>query len=274
MGTHPIFESDFDCLTDYINMSEAVNRIRSPIDEFAAKKEDYALDSSIKIGAGLFVGSVIGLATRRLVRVRYPMLIGGSMGAGMALERYSYQLSAPYTNPPSTPVDPKAPILTNTALPLGALWSAIFPEAKAEPVVEAVAETPAETVAEEPVAAVEEVVEAPAEETTQEAPVDAVVEAVEDVVSEVADVVEEVVEAALDVVQEVRETVAEAAEEVKEVAEEVIQAAVVVEDVSEKIDEIVKIELVEEVEAQAKEVEHVAEEVKEVAAEIVEATKQ
>merc|ERR1712168_129224 len=273
MGTHPIFESDFDCLTEYIlyiNMSEAVNRIRSPIDEFAAKKEDYYLDSGIKIGAGLFVGSVIGLATRKLVRVRYPMLIGGSMGAGMALERYSYQLSAPYTNPPSTPVDPKAPILTNTALPLGALWSAIFPEAKAEPVAEAVAET----VAEEPVAAVEEVVEAPAEETTQEAPVEAVVEAVEDVVSEVADVVEEVVEAALDVVQEVRETVAEAAEEVKEVAEEVIQAAVVVEDVSEKIDEIVKIELVEEVEAQAKEVEHVAEEVKEVAAEIVEATKQ
>merc|ERR1712168_900380 len=239
MGTHPIFESDFDCLTEYIlyiNMSEAVNRIRSPIDEFAAKKEDYYLDSGIKIGAGLFVGSVIGLATRKLVRVRYPMLIGGSMGAGMALERYSYQLSAPYTNPPSTPVDPKAPILTNTALPLGALWSAIFPEAKAEPVAEAVAETPAE-------------------ETTQEAPVEAVVEAVEDVVSEVADVVEEVVEAALDVVQEVRETVAEAAEEVKEVAEEVIQAAVVVEDVSEKIDEIVKIELVEEVEAQAKEVE-------------------
>jgi len=270
MGTHPIFESDFDCLTDYINMSEAVNRIRSPIDEFAAKKEDYALDSSIKIGAGLFVGSVIGLATRRLVRVRYPMLIGGSMGAGMALERYSHQLSAPYQNPPSTPIDPKAPILTNAALPLGAVWSAIFPEAKAEPVPEVVAETPVETAVEEPVAAVEEVVEAPAEET----PVEAVVEAVEDAVSEVADVVEEVVEAALDVVQEVRETVAEAAEEVKEVAEEVIQAAVVVEDVSEKIDEIVKIELVEEVEAQAKEVEHVAEEVKEVAAEIVEATKQ
>ena len=33
-------------------MSEAVNRIRSPLDEFAAKKEDYLLDSSIKIGAG------------------------------------------------------------------------------------------------------------------------------------------------------------------------------------------------------------------------------
>lgn len=33
-------------------MSEAVNRIRSPVDEFAAKQEDYLLDSSIKIGAG------------------------------------------------------------------------------------------------------------------------------------------------------------------------------------------------------------------------------
>ena len=36
-------------------MSEAVNRIRSPLDEFAAKKEDYLLDSSIKIGAGEFL---------------------------------------------------------------------------------------------------------------------------------------------------------------------------------------------------------------------------
>ena len=90
-------------------MSEAVNRIRSPVDEFAAKKEDYLLDSSIKIGAGellhimrtrfmtfelgLLVGSVIGFATRKVfVPIRYPALIGASMGAGMALERYSYQL--------------------------------------------------------------------------------------------------------------------------------------------------------------------------------------
>ena len=36
-------------------MSEAVNRIRSPLDEFAAKKEDYLLDSSIKIGAGKLI---------------------------------------------------------------------------------------------------------------------------------------------------------------------------------------------------------------------------
>ena len=36
-------------------MSEAVNRIRSPLDEFAAKKEDFLLDSSIKIGAGKFL---------------------------------------------------------------------------------------------------------------------------------------------------------------------------------------------------------------------------
>merc|ERR1712142_1087859 len=244
MGTHTIFESDFDCLTEYINMSEAVNRIRSPVDEFAAKKEDYLLDSSIKIGAGLLVGSVIGFATRRvLLPIRYPALIGAGMGAGMALERYSYQLSAPYMNPPSTPVDPTAPILTNTALPLGGLWSAIFPETKAEPVAEVVAE-----VAEPAVI----------EETSQEETVaEAVVEAVEEAASEVAEVVEEVVEAAVDVVEEVKEAVNEIAEEVKEVAEEVIEA-----------DEVVKIELVEEVEAQAQEVEHVAEEVKEVAQEI------
>ena len=36
-------------------MSEAVNRIRSPLDEFAAKKEDYYLDSSIKICSGKLV---------------------------------------------------------------------------------------------------------------------------------------------------------------------------------------------------------------------------
>jgi len=39
------------------------------------------------------VGSVIGFATRKVfVPIRYPALMGASMGAGMALERYSYQL--------------------------------------------------------------------------------------------------------------------------------------------------------------------------------------
>lgn len=70
-------------------------------------------------------------------------------------------------NPPSTPVDPKAPFLTNTALPLGGLWSAIFPETKAEPVAEVVAE-----VAEPAVI----------EETSQETVAEAVVEAVEGLV--------------------------------------------------------------------------------------------
>jgi len=250
-------------------MSEAVNRIRSPLDEFAAKKDDFYLDTSIKIGAGLLVGSVIGFATRKVfVPIRYPALIGASMGAGMALERYSYQLSAPYMNPPSTPIDPKAPILTNTALPLGGLWAAISPQAKAdEPVAEV-------AVTEEPSPAPE--VEAAPEEATSQEPetVTDVVEAVEEAASEVTEAVEEVVEAALDIVEEVKEAVNEVAEEVKEVAEEVIEACDVVENISEKIEEIAKIELVEEVEAQAKEVEHVAEEVKEVAEEIVEATKE
>ena len=68
-------------------------------------------------------------------------------------------------NPPSTPVDPKAPFLTNTALPLGGLWSAIFPETKAEPVTEIVAEV---------------AVPATVEETQQEETVaETVVEAVE-----------------------------------------------------------------------------------------------
>ena len=71
-------------------------------------------------------------------------------------------------NPPSTPVDPKAPILTNAALPLGGLWAAIFPETKAEPAAEVVAEVA------EPAAA---------EETQQEDTVaETVVEAVEGLV--------------------------------------------------------------------------------------------
>ena len=71
-------------------------------------------------------------------------------------------------NPPSTPVDPKAPILTNAALPLGGLWAAIFPETKAEPAAEIVAEVA------EPVAT---------EETQQEDTVaETVVEAVEGLV--------------------------------------------------------------------------------------------
>ena len=52
-------------------------------------------------------------------------------------------------NPPSTPVDPKAPILTNAALPLGGLWAAIFPETKAEPAAEVVAEVAEPAAAEE-----------------------------------------------------------------------------------------------------------------------------
>lgn len=75
-------------------------------------------------------------------------------------------------NPPSTPVDPKAPILTNAALPLGGLWAAIFPETKAEPAAEVVAEVVAEVA--EPVAT---------EETQQEDTVaETVVEAVEGLV--------------------------------------------------------------------------------------------
>ena len=71
-------------------------------------------------------------------------------------------------NPPSTPVDPKAPILTNAAIPLGGLWAAIFPQTKAEPAAEAVAEVA------EP---------APVEETQQEDNVtETVVEAVEGLV--------------------------------------------------------------------------------------------
>jgi len=251
-------------------MSEAVNRIRSPLDEFAAKKDDFYLDTSIKIGAGLLVGSVIGFATRKVfVPIRYPALIGASMGAGMALERYSYQLSAPYMNPPSTPIDPKAPILTNTALPLGGLWAAISPQTKVDEPVAEVAVT-------EEASPAPDVEAAPEEATSQEPETvtEVVAEAVEEAASEVTEAVEEVVEAALDIVEEVKEAVNEVAEEVKEVAEEVIEACDVVENISEKIEEIAKIELVEEVEAQAKEVEHVAEEVKEVAEEIVEATKE
>ena len=40
-------------------MSEAVNRIRSPLDEFAAKKEDYYLDSSIKICSGKLSSTIM-----------------------------------------------------------------------------------------------------------------------------------------------------------------------------------------------------------------------
>ena len=98
-------------------------------------------------------------------------------------------------NPPSTPVDPKAPILTNTALPLGGLWSAIFPETKAEPVAEVVADVAAEVA--EPVV----IEEAPQEETVAEVIADVAAEVAEPVVIEETQQEETVAEAVVEAVE-------------------------------------------------------------------------
>merc|ERR1712168_635197 len=46
MGTHPIFESDFDCLTDFLKMSEMET---STLDESQATEERASYEEQIKL---------------------------------------------------------------------------------------------------------------------------------------------------------------------------------------------------------------------------------
>merc|ERR1711935_1170466 len=227
MGTHPIFESDFDCLTA-LTMSDRVAQV---ISEYSKPREDFTLDLAIKVSGAMVVGGTIGFATRRFHSMSRTLTLSAGIGIGLAVENYSNQLSAPYIKPAVVEVEPKALLLTHSALPLGSVWEAVSSltnpkqeEAKPVEVIE-------EAAAAAPVEA----------ETSQETLVEAIVESVE-----------EAVEKAID---DVEEAVVEIAEEVETVANE--------------IEAVVHSDTVEEIKAEAEHVAEVAVEIEHVAEEVV-----
>merc|ERR1711935_559155 len=248
MGTHPIFESDFDCLTA-LTMSD---RIAQVISEYSKPREDFTLDLAIKVSGAMVVGGTIGFATRRFHSMSRTLTLSAGIGIGLAVENYSNQLSAPYIKPAVVEVEPKALLLTHSALPLGSVWEAVSSltnpkqeEAKPVEVIEAAA-------AAAPVEA----------QTSQETLVEAIVESVEEAVEKAIDDVEEAV-------AEAREIVLDVAEEVAEVAAEGVEIAEEVETVANEIEAVVHSDTVEEIKAEAVHVAEVAVEIEHVAEEVV-----
>merc|ERR1712021_174369 len=234
MGTHPIFESDFDCLTA-LTMSDRVAQV---ISEYSKPREDFTLDLAIKVSGAMVVGGTIGFATRRFHSMSRTLTLSAGIGIGLAVENYSNQLSAPYIKPAVVEVEPKALLLTHSALPLGSVWEAV--SSLTNPKQEEA----------KPVEVIEEAAAAPVEaETSQETLVEAIVESVEEAVEKAIDDVEEAV-------AEAREIVVDVAEEVAEVAAEVVEIAEEVETVANEIEAVVHSDTVEEIKAEA---EHVAE---------------
>lgn len=154
----------------------------------------------------MVVGATIGLATRRIHSVGRTLTLSAGVGIGLAVENYSNQLryssnlkkiflnitiSAPYIKPAVVEVEPKALLLTHSALPLGSVWEAVSsltssssppPPKQEEKVEEAPVEAPVEEAAVEEEAAPETIVEAILEsvEETVEKAIDEVEEAVAD----------------------------------------------------------------------------------------------
>merc|ERR1711935_22412 len=249
MGTHPIFESDFDCLTA-LTMSDRVAQV---ISEYSKPREDFTLDLAIKVSGAMVVGGTIGFATRRFHSMSRTLTLSAGIGIGLAVENYSNQLSAPYIKPAVVEVEPKALLLTHSALPLGSVWEAV--SSLTNPKQEEA--KPVEVIEEAAAAA------APLEaETSQETLVEAIVESVEEAVEKAIDDVEEAV-------AEAREIVVDVAEEVAEVAAEVVEIAEEVETVANEIEAVVHSDTVEEIKAEAEHVAEVAVEIEHVAEEVV-----
>merc|ERR1712106_985397 len=241
MGTHPIFESDFDCLTA-LTMSDRVAQV---ISEYSKPREDFTLDLAIKVSGAMVVGGTIGFATRRFHSMSRTLTLSAGIGIGLAVENYSNQLSAPYIKPAVVEVEPKALLLTHSALPLGSVWEAV--SSLTNPKQEEA----------KPVEVIEEAAAAPVEaETSQETLVEAIVESVGEAVDKAIDDVQEAV-------AEAREIVVDVAEEVAEVAAEEVET------VANEIEAVVHSDTVEEIKAEAEHVAEVAVEIEHVAEEVV-----
>merc|ERR1719419_2199068 len=86
-------------------MDEAAKRVTGVLDEFQKKQDDFLLDLPIKAAGGAAVGLTFGILTKKFIKMRYSLLTGTSIGCGVAIERYSQQLSAPYVQPPSCEIN-------------------------------------------------------------------------------------------------------------------------------------------------------------------------
>merc|ERR1712002_150418 len=132
--------------------------------------------------------------------MRYSLLTGTTLGCGMALERYSQQLSAPYVQPPSCEINLARSRVFPDSLNLGTISNLLRGSSETAPVSEPVETEP---VKEEPVPETAEPVLESAEpviesaEVTDEPPkeesiVDAVIDEIKSDLNKVATEVEEV----------------------------------------------------------------------------------
>merc|ERR1711937_537550 len=183
--------------------------------------------------------------------MRYSLLTGTTLGCGMALERYSQQLSAPYVQPPSCEINLARSRVFPDSLNLGAISNLLkgssesAPPSDTAPVSEPIETEPLK---EEPVSETAEPLLESAEVTDEPQKEESIVDAVIDEIksdlnkaaTEVEEVAVEVETAAQEVatVAETVETVAEKVEEIVEVAQEVEEVAEVIEVAAEKTAEI------------------------------------
>jgi len=215
-------------------MDEAAKRVNTVLDEYQKKREDFKLDAVIKIGGGATIGLTFGILTKRLIKIRRSVVAGSFIGLGMAVERYSQQLSAPYVLPPTCDVTPAARFFpekfeccqANKLCALLGFGSAPV-ENKEEPA--GVIESVVEEIKADANAVAQEVEQAAETVDTEAKAVEAVAEEIEAVaekaeaVPAIEPIAEQVVDAA-EKVEEVAQVVEAVAEKVEEVAQEVEKA--------------------------------------------------
>merc|ERR1712134_178830 len=170
--------------------------------------------------------------------MRYSLLTGTTLGCGMALERYSQQLSAPYVQPPSCEINLARSRVFPDSLNLGAISNLLkgssesAPPSDTAPVSEPIETEPLK---EEPVSETAEPVLESAEVTDEpqkeESIVDAVIDEIKSDLNKAATEVEEVAVEVETAAQEVEtaaqtvETVAEKVEPIIPAAEEIVEVA-------------------------------------------------
>jgi len=235
-------------------MDEAAKRVTGVLDEFQKKQDDFLLDLPIKAAGGAAVGLTFGILTKRFIKMRYSLLTGTTLGCGMALERYSQQLSAPYVQPPSCEINLARSRVFPDSLNLGAISNLLkgssesAPPSEIAPVSEPIEteplkEEPVPETAEPVLESAEPVIES-AEGTNEpqkdESIVDAVIDEIKSDLNKAATEVEEVAVEVETAAQEV-ETVAETVETVAEKVEPIIPAAEEIVEVAQEVEEVAEV---------------------------------
>lgn len=282
-------------------MDEASKRVHGVLNELQKKQDDFKLDAAIKIGGGAVVGLSFGILTKRFMKIRKSVIGGALVGAGMSIERYSQQLSAPYVDPPT------CEIALSPRRYFADTWKESFPDtisaavksmsAPAEPVscqqtlstvveeittIQVVEEIVEETPVAEELPICEEIPVVEEISLVEEIPVCEeilVVENAEPVILAEEPVLDESPVSIMDAIAhevkagitEIATVVENTAVEVDIVAKNVEKAAEIVEETAEKVTDLVE-EMCEKIEALAEEVEVIAEKIEEVAEVVKEAS--